>query len=233
MKLNKKSIMLGTILAIVFVAYNVVVFTSAGFTGNNAVFWTSWIFMILAFVSMAVVGVIMGESGMTLRDWLFGYPIFKHTTIFITSELIVSVIFMLLQDKVSFPLAFVIQFILLCVYLVFAISCFLAKTTIEEVNKNVKDKTIFVRTLRVDVEMLAQKCPDSELKALCQKLAEEIRYSDPMSNEALFELEKDIALAVSECENAISMGNFDAATALCNKATELLAERNKKCLVLK
>ena len=231
--MSKKSKMTAAILALAFIAYNVVLFVLCGFTEHTGVFWMSWGFMIVAFAAMAGAGVALGQKGMFLRDWLFGYPIVKHSTIYIIVEFCASTLFIILEDYIKAGWAFAIQFIFLCAYGICAISCFLAKETIEEVHNNVSDKTRFIKLLRVDAEMLIEKCDDAETKAECKKLAEAIRYSDPMSSESLFELEKDLALTVSECDKAVSVKNYILAKELCAKAMLQLTERNKKCKALK
>lgn len=231
--MSKKSKMLAAILAISFVAYNVILFVLCGFTDHTGIFWMSWIFMLVAFAAMAGAGVILGQKGMFLRDWLFGFPIVKHSTVYIIAEFCASTLFILLENHMKWGLAFAVQFLFLCIYGICAISCFLAKETIEDVHNNVSDKTRFIKLLRVDAEMLIEKCDDAETKTECKKLAETIRYSDPMSNESLFELEKDLALTVSECDKAVTAKDFAHAKELCAKAMLQLTERNKKCKALK
>ena len=220
-------------LALMFVVYNIFLFVIAGFTDHTAVFWLSWFFVLLGFAVMAIVSIFLGKGGLHMRDWIFGFPMVMYTYIYIIGELLLSIVFMLLEYDASWQLAFLLQLVLICIYMVFVVGCFFAKQTVCEVKTNVKDKTMFIRMLRVDAEMLVEKCSDSETKELCKKLAEDIRFSDPMSNEALFELEKEIAHAVSCCNDAIVAGEFETAKEYCNKASVLLVERNKKCKVLK
>lgn len=233
MKLTNKGKLLAVFLAIVFIAYNVVLFVLCGFSGHTGVFWVSWTFMILAFAAMTFAGVILGKRGMFLRDWLFGFPIVKHSTVYIIVEFIASTVFIILDKIIPFGWAFAAQFIILSVYGVCAVSCFLAKETIDDVHNKISDKTRFLKLLRVDAEMLVEKCSNPELKEQLKTLSEAIRYSDPMSNEALFEMEKEITFTVSECGKSIETGDFEEAEELCKKAVLLLAERNKKCKALK
>lgn len=233
MKLTSKGKMLAMILGIVFIAYNVILFMLCGFSGHTAIFWISWVFMLVAFAAMTFAGVMLGKRGMFLRDWLFGFPIVKHSTVYITGEFVASTVFIIIEKNISFRWAFAVQFLLFCIYGVCAVSCFLSKETIDDVHNKVSDKTRFLKLLRVDAEMLVEKCPDAELRGQLQKFSDAIRYSDPMSNEALFELEKDITLTVSECGRAVESGNFENASELCKKADLLLVERNKKCKALK
>lgn len=233
MKLTRKTKMTGAILAITFAVYNIVLFVICGFSGHGAVFWLSYVFMLLAFAAMTVAGVLLGKKGIFLRDWLFGYPIIKHSTVYIFAEFIASTVFIALDEYVKWPWAFAVQLILLGAYLVVAISCLLSKETIEDVETKVKDKTDFIRLLCIDTEMICEKCADAELKNEFQKLADTVRHSDPMSNENLFELEKEIACVVAQADKCTVDGENGEARALCEKALLLLFERNRKCKALK
>lgn len=230
--MSKKQKMTAAILAIVVIAYNVTLFVLCGFAGYTGVFWTSWVFMLAAFVAMAVAGVLLGEKGMFLRDWLFGYPIVKHTTVYITFEFIASTLFIIFEQKIKWGWAFAVQFLLLSVYGVCAISCFLAKETIDDIHTKVGNKTEFWKLLRVDADMLMEKCSNAELKTQLGEFSEAVRYSDPMSSDTLRDLEKEIASTVSDCDNAVTRGDVEQAEALCKKAKLLLVERNKKCKAL-
>lgn len=189
--------------------------------------------MLVAFAAMTVSGVILGKRGLFLRDWLFGFPIIKHSTVYIIAELLVSCVFIMFENNIRQSWAFGLQFLLLCIYGICAVSCFLSKETIDDVRTRVSDKTRFIKLLGIDAEMLVEKCSDPETKEECRRLVESVRYSDPMSSEALFELEKDLALTVSKCDRAIETGDFAAAKEFCAKAMLQLTERNKKCKALK
>lgn len=233
MQFTKKRKMIAAILAIAFAAYHVTLFVLCGFSGHTAVFWMSWVFMLVAFAAMTVSVTVLGQSGMFLRDWLFGFPIIKHSTVFLIAELVASGVFILFEESVPLRGAFAVQFLLLCVYGICAISCFLTKETINDTHTKAGDKTRFIKLLRSDAEMLVENCSDPVTKEEFRKLAEAIRYSDPMSSEALFELEKDLAMTISECDRAVTAQDFATAKEFCAKASLLLAERNKMCKALK
>ena len=109
----------------------------------------------------------------------------------------------------------------------------IAKNTIDDVHKNVKTKREFISLLRVEAELICEKCADPERKKIFADFAEEIKLSDPMSNESLAEIEDDIMSTVKEAGRTISEGNEEYAVLLCKKARDLLHERNKKTYALK
>lgn len=233
MEFTKKRKMITAILAIAFIAYQATLFSLCGFGGHTAVFWMSWVFMMAAFGAMTVSVTILGQRGMFLRDWLFGFPLVKHSTVFLTAELIASVVFILFEESVPAGWAFALQFLLLSVYGICAISCLLSKVIIGEVNGRAAGKTGFMKLLRADAEMLAERCTDPDTREECRRLAEAIRCSDPMGAEELRDLEQELASKVSACGKAVAAGDSTAARELCGEAALLLAERNRKCRAMK
>lgn len=235
MRLTQKTKMVLAIIAICFVVYNTVLFVLCGFTGHGAGFWISFIFMTVAFLLPTIGGMLIGARGLSLRDWLFGFPLVKHSAVYLACEFTVSTLFIVLDYllQINWGWVLVPQLIILGVYLIFAISCLFVKQTIDEIHTKTKDKTSFIRLLKVDADMLIELSSDPEAKKTFSAFADEVRYSDPMSSEVLFELEKDISLAVTQARNKLSDGDESAALELCHKASLLLAERNKKTQALK
>jgi len=66
-----------------------------------------------------------------------------------------------------------------------------------------------------------------------QKLADEFRYSDPVSSEKTQELEEDMKVQLGDIQQALVEGDFDGAKKLCGKLMGSLAERNRVCSVSK
>ena len=230
-KKNAKFAMLGLIAAIVFVTYNVVLFAICGFRDHGGSFWISYAFMMVAFVTVAVSGLLLKGRTVQPKDWLLGYPVLRHCALYLVLEFVASILFVGL-DYVNCPwaIALAVQVILLAVHLVFIVSCFMAKEMIENVEEKVQQKTATIKLLRVDVEMIAERATDAEVKAAYAKLAEQIRYSDPMSCEALADLESRITSLV---EQAKTIADKDTQLRLCQSISLLVTERNKKCIVLK
>ena len=69
----------------------------------------------------------------------------------------------------------------------------------------------------------------AEDDAAIEALAEEFRFSDPVSNAAISDAEADLAAAVDELQAAYVDGDKNAMAQLCCKISALLAERNRLC----
>ena len=75
--------------------------------------------------------------------------------------------------------------------------------------------------------MLAEEEQNPETKMALQKLAEKIRYSDPMSSETLVDLETRIS------EKVMTLKTTDNKLKIITELNSLLTERNKKAKILK
>ena len=75
--------------------------------------------------------------------------------------------------------------------------------------------------------MLASAETDSDTKAALTKLAEKIRFSDPMSSGALTDIETEISAKVKELKTAENKSE------IITIIDSLITERNKKAKILK
>lgn len=91
----------------------------------------------------------------------------------------------------------------------------------------VNQKVFYIRELQADVEMLAEQEQNPEIKTSLTRLAERIRYSDPMSNVALADLEAKIQ------EKVTALRTADYKLEIIAELDLLLAERNRKAKILK
>ncbi len=109
----------------------------------------------------------------------------------------------------------------------------IAISEVERVGENVKQKTKFIKMLTVDAMALDSRTNKSEAKALTHKVSEAIRYSDPMSDSALSDVESKLNAAFEKFVKAIDANNVEEATSLADTILALVSERNLKCKALK
>ena len=101
------------------------------------------------------------------------------------------------------------------------------------IDEKIKVQTFFIKSLTVDAEHLMNTSKTTELKALAKKVYEAIRYSDPMSNAVLVEVEEKIQNGFSDFENAVNGEDFELASSTADELLSLIDIRNKKCKLLK
>jgi hypothetical protein len=113
------------------------------------------------------------------------------------------------------------------------ISADIGNQEIERIDRVVRAKTFRIRSLQAEVEALVAKTEDVSLRKALTELSEAIRYSDPMSHAQLADLENKIEAKTAALIKVAEHGNAENAGTLCAELRQLVAERNRKCNILK
>ena len=108
-----------------------------------------------------------------------------------------------------------------------------AADIVESVDKKVAEKTAFLRMATADAEVILASAKSAEVKAECKKVYEALRYSDPMSNEALSVTEAKITVKLDELKAATAADAAEKTKAAAGEIILLIKERNAKCKALK
>ena len=192
---------------------------------HTPTFWVSFLFALIAFGVVAASMYIAFIKNPDAKSRFYGFPIARIGVIYGAVQLIVGLVFMVLAAYVPVWAAVLVYAIALGAAVIGLIS---AEAVVEEIrvqDVKLKKDVSLMRSLQSKVNQMASQCEDVGIKAL----AEEFRYSDPVSSDALAEIERDLAAAVDELQSAIVDGDSNATKQLCRKAFAVLAERNRLC----
>lgn len=108
-----------------------------------------------------------------------------------------------------------------------------AADAVSKVDERVAAQTTFVKNLTADAEGILSRAKSDAVKAECKKVYEAVRYSDPMSNEALSAIEAKITEKVGEFSSAVDEDDAEKVKEIADDIAVLVSDRNKKCKVLK
>ncbi len=108
-----------------------------------------------------------------------------------------------------------------------------AREAVEATGEKVKQQTAFIKLLTADAEHIMSTAKSSEIKADAKKVYEAIRYSDPMSNDALADIETRIQYQFNAFAAAVKNENAELSASISTEILDLIDARNKKCKVLK
>lgn len=147
-------------------------------------------------------------------------------------SVIVGLVFMAITG-VSFWLAIIIASLVTGFYLIAIISVKTATGSIENTNEKVNLQTLFVKSLNVEAQTLAQKAYNDDIRLITDRVCEAVRYSDPVSNESLADCESKITLKFKEFEKSVVEHNTELAEKISNELISLINERNQKCKLMK
>ncbi|WP_346909213.1 hypothetical protein [Faecalicatena orotica] len=227
---KKNWLLTALIYFVILAAYNLIVFMV--FKGFNAVFWISYICMMAAFV-LHILCVYFIVQNVSIRTVFFGIPLMSLSIYFVCAELFCSFVFMIFKASVSVKLAILIQALLLCVFIITAVLSIMARDAVQNVDTKIKDNVNFIKGIHVDVEMLIQRSQDADTTRALKKLSETVKYSDPMSNPAVYAQERMIMQYMMELGNAFNSGNMEETREVCEKIELLFIERNKELMISK
>jgi len=235
MKLDSKGKIVLSIVAVVFVIFNILFFLIADTAGINVTTIISWIFMILGFASFLLFAYLSGKKKGASTLMIMRLTIMEHCIIYLIVDFVLAVFFTILGSFVNiYPVwSISIQLIAFGVHIIIVLACLMTKTAMEEVEIEVKQKTARIKTFRVDAAMLVEYCTDENAKNDFRKFADAVKYSDPMSCDALAEIEDELEQVIAEMKHLLKAGEVEAAHDKCQIAFNILKERNKKCLMYK
>ena len=222
--MKKNNLMSYIALGIVFALFNVIAFVIP--TEKTATFWTAYAFSVVAFaVQIPLWKFALGKKD-TLKSKFLGIPVIHVGITYLIIQLIAFAVFMILPTLPVW-LAVVVCTIILAISATCAIAGQAGANEINRVEEKIKVKRAFIQFLQTDIEMLAEIETDSATKTALKKLAEKVRFSDPMSHEMLGELESRITAKVEDMKTSSNK------ISLVREVEVLLIERNKKCKILK
>lgn len=212
------------ILGIIFALISIIAFVVP--TMKTATFWIAYVFTAIAILAQIVIWKNALGKEDTLKSKFLGLPVVHVSVVYLVVQILSFAVFVTVP---ALPIwsAIVACAAILGFSVIFMIAGEAGCGEIERVEAKVQKKVFFIKELQADVELLIDREADAEIKTALQQLAEKIRFSDPMSNNTLAEIESTIADRVTELKTGSDK------MVIIHELDLLLAERNKKAKTLK
>lgn len=212
------------ILGILFILVGVIAFAVP--TAKTAAFWISYAFTVIAFAAQLIIWKAALGRSESLKSKFLGLPVLHIGIVYLVVQVVALIVFL------SIPTLPIWSAVVACAVIagisaVCMIASDVGRGEIDRVSAKVQEKTFYIRELQADVEMLEEQEQNPEIKISLTKLTEKIRYSDPMSNVALADLEDRIR------EKVTALRTADYKLEIIAELDLLLAERNRKAKILK
>ena len=196
---------------------------------SSSVFWLGWTFAFPVNLVIAAAICIWSAKG----DALVKLPAVEVVRyVGFAVYLVLGLVFMYLPiEKMIVPL--VIEIVVTVAYLIVGMFVLYGVSYIGGNQKKTKAKVMYIRMLQSDVEACLIKATDPAVKTSLSTLSESIRFSDPMSHPSLSGVEGELSTTVYAISSALDNGDTEGVLELISRATELLENRNKRCMMLK
>lgn len=227
-KNQKRSIVL---IIVIFTVFSAVAFALP--FQKNDLFWVAYVFGVIAIAAQFYVLRSAFYKAQNIRSRFYGFPIAKVGAIYMTVQLVLSIIFMALAAIAPVWIAILLFVIVFAAGIIGFIGVDSMRDEIERQDAKLMADTSCMTTLRSLVYPLAGRCKSEEAKKAVSALADEFRYSDPVSSEATGTIEAELENAVAGLQAAVSDGDETRIMDVSKGVSELLAERNRICKLSK
>lgn len=193
---------------------------------KTATFWVAYIFTVIAFAIQIIVWKVTLGKAETLNSKFLKLPIIHISIVYLFVQIAILIVFVFKPLLPTWS-AIIVCCLVTGVSAICMVATDIGVNEIKNVDTKVDEKISFIKKMLIDVEIIANNEDDINIKSDLLKLAEKFRFSDPVSNELLSELEDKISLKIVElntCQNK---------KAVIMEINSLLDERNKKCKIFK
>ena len=235
MKMSKNVKLYAIVWVILVALFNAIVFiTLSEYEGESKftdTFWIGYALVMVAFLGQLICSYI-GLKDDNLTKVFYNIPLLRVSVIGLVVSVIAGSILMAIPTVESW-IAAIICLIVLALVAIATIKAKVVGDVVDSIDKKIKEQTYFIKNLTVDAQNLLARANTPETKSVVNKVYEAIRYSDPMSNDNLNEIESKIGYEFKSFEMAVKNGD----TAIVNSQAEelliLINNRNNKCKALK
>lgn len=233
--MNKKFKVYALVWAIFLVAFNVVAFVTpneiAGVSKFDGAFWIGYLFITVAFVGQLVCAYFAFQADSRQK-------MFYHISLISVSYtglmfMLVFGVAVMAIPKLPAWVGIIVCFLVLAFTAIAVAKAAVAVDIVEQIDEKVKGQTFFIKSLTVDAKTLLSRAGSDEVQAECKKVFEAVRYSDPMSSNALVSVEAQIAAKFATLSDAVAKENIGSVRVAANELVILLQDRNSKCKLLK
>lgn len=197
----------------------------------TANFFTTIVIMFIGYVYTVLVTLLALKKANSNQKTFYGIPVAYNGVATFAVIAVASALFMLVNLS---PVAMTaITAVILLVSVIGLVNTSVVRNAVEATDEKVKRQTAFIRLLSVDAEHLMVTAKTDAVKAETKKVYEAIRYSDPMSNAALTDIETKIQYQFNAFTDAVKNEDGELAATTATELIDLMDVRSKKCKAMK
>lgn len=223
-----------TVWAVLLALFNVIAFVSVGWTDYEKYsdsFWIGYIFITVEFVGQLVCAVVALKSNNSQKTF-YNIPLIRASYIGLVVSFVVGGLCMLISP-LPYWIGILVCAIVLALNILSVAKAGAAASEVGRVDEKVKKATSFIYDMRADSESLLIRAKTDDAEAICKKVRDAFKYSDPVSNALLTTVEEEIKTHFDLLKKAVTEENAEVIAAESEETLALIAERNNKCKRLK
>ena len=220
--------------AILLALFNVIAFVSPGWTGiekYTSSFWIGYVFITLCFIGNLICtnSAFKADSA---RKLFYNIPLITISYTALIVSFVVGGLCMMLPN-LPYWVGVIVCAIVLALFAIAIVKAGAAAELVERVDEKVNVQTSFIRNMTAEAERLMAHAQSPETKAVCKKVYEALRYSDPMSHPELSVIEAKVTVKMDELSAALAADDEKKMKRIANTLIIIISDRNSQCRILK
>lgn len=212
-----------------FVIFNAVVFLTPnefqGYTKFGGAFWVGYVFIVLSFVIQLVCSYI-GLNVDNIDKLFFNIPLLKISYSSLILTVFVGSLCMIIPDLPNWIGILVCAVITIFEFISINKATF-ATSYAQNVEQKIVVKTFNVKEMISEMTIIKNAAANTELYKEIDSLHELLRYSDPVTNDSLFDIETEMKKLIEEIKHLLN--NKEVALQKINELKILINRRNEEC----
>lgn len=232
----KKSYKIYSLIWVICLAvFNIIVFVTPNEIGGvskfSASFWVGYIFITIAFIGQFACAFFAFKAD-NLKKFFYKIPLISISYTGLVLMLIAGSVFMAVPVLPAW-IGIIVCVLVLAFSAIAIIKATAAAEIVCGIDEKEKTQTFFIKSLAADAQSLMTSAKSDVLRAEAKKVYEAIRYSDPISNIALSELNTQIEGQFNSFAEAVKADDAELAKETSDALVELIETRNQKCKLMK
>lgn len=194
---------------------------------SSSSFWICYVFTIL-FILIATFCWYFSFNKEQLKSNILGITIFKASCSFFLIHLVFNIIILILGSFIAIPswICIVIETILLAFLIFIIIARNEYRGTVNSIQSKEIKTTTFLNEIKINFEIINNLSKESKYSSEINYLNEKIKYQDPVSNDEVSDLEKEILDLTFVLKQNVQFSNDEEVLKLL-KLIELKFEERK------
>ena len=155
---------------------------------RTTIFWLGYIFTSVAILAQLPLMLYAFTPKGSLRGSLYGFPIARLSLIYLLVQAVTGLLCMALAAWVPFSAALIVQAVVLVLAIIGCMATSAIRDEIHNQDARLQKDVSVMRELRSRAGALAGQAQGEAVQEQLRKLADDFRFSDPVSSEATFPL---------------------------------------------
>lgn len=214
------------ILVIVLVIYSVILLATADL--SKGVLWVGYGFTVVAAAISGAISWFTLKDPMDAEELYYQIPVSAICFGYVALAMVLGIVAACLPVG-AWKGMLLVELVIHAIIWIILVLSLLHMRKIVEMQNTKTDKVINIRSWESRLLALSKMTQDGALSDTIRRLAEDVRFSDPMSDASVESMDREFAQGIDELQELVRDDEVPEAMLQSEKMKNLLKERNRQC----